>query len=87
MRQVLEQHGSLDIWRLAMKPGKPLAFGSLHGTPVLGLPGNPAAALVTFLVIALPWIRRRQGEPGAARPRGESPLSYTPLTVPTRDHG
>ncbi len=71
VRQVLEQHGSLDIWRLAMKPGKPLAFGSFHGTPVLGLPGNPAAALVTFLVIALPWIRRCQGESGDALPRGE----------------
>jgi molybdopterin molybdotransferase len=71
VRQVLEQDGILSLWRLAMKPGKPLAFGSCHGTPVLGLPGNPAAALVTFMVIALPWIRRCQGESGILMPREE----------------
>lgn len=71
VRQVLEQDGTLSLWRLAMKPGKPLAFGACHGTPVLGLPGNPAAALVTFMVLALPWIRRCQGESGTVLPRGE----------------
>ncbi|HCW91531.1 MAG TPA: molybdopterin molybdenumtransferase MoeA [Marinobacter sp.] len=85
VRQVLEQDGTLSLWRLAMKPGKPLAFGSFHGTPVLGLPGNPAAALVTFMMIALPWIRRCQGESGDALPRGEQlPAAFSHLKASPR---
>lgn len=61
VRAVLEESGELSLWRMAIKPGKPLAFGSIDGTPVLGLPGNPAAVLVTFLVVAIPYIRKRQG--------------------------
>ncbi|SFR60754.1 molybdopterin molybdochelatase [Marinobacter daqiaonensis] len=61
VRAVLEEQGELSLWRLAIKPGKPLAFGSIDGTPVLGLPGNPAAVLVTFLIAGLPYIRHCQG--------------------------
>ncbi|EON91134.1 molybdenum cofactor synthesis domain-containing protein [Marinobacter lipolyticus SM19] len=61
VRAVLEESGELSLWRMAIKPGKPLAFGSIDGTPVLGLPGNPAAVLVTFLVVGIPYIRKRQG--------------------------
>ncbi len=61
VRAVLEEHGQLSLWRMAIKPGKPLAFGSLNGTPLLGLPGNPAAVLVTFLVVGMPYIRKCQG--------------------------
>ncbi|MBW0148577.1 molybdopterin molybdotransferase MoeA [Marinobacter arenosus] len=61
VRAVLEDSGDLSLWRLAIKPGKPLAFGEIGGTPVLGLPGNPASVLVTFLMIGMPLIRKRQG--------------------------
>src|SRR5690554_4092516 len=61
VRAVLEESGELTLWRMAIKPGKPLAFGSIQGTPVLGLPGNPAAVLVTFLVVGMPYIRTCQG--------------------------
>ncbi|PCM43178.1 gephyrin-like molybdotransferase Glp [Marinobacter sp. ANT_B65] len=61
VRAVLEDSGELSLWRLAIKPGKPLAFGSINGTPVLGLPGNPAAVLVTFLIVGMPYIRSCQG--------------------------
>ena len=61
VRAVLEESGKLSLWRLAIKPGKPLAFGEVAGTPVIGLPGNPASVLVTFMVVALPYIRKRQG--------------------------
>lgn len=64
VRAVLDSQGELSLWRLAIKPGKPLAFGRLEGTPILGLPGNPAAVLVTFLVIATPFIRHCQGRAG-----------------------
>ncbi|MEH6356483.1 MAG: molybdopterin molybdenumtransferase MoeA, partial [Marinobacter sp.] len=56
-----EESGQLSLWRLAIKPGKPLAFGDIDGTPVLGLPGNPASVLVTFLMVGMPYIRQRQG--------------------------
>lgn len=61
VRVVLEEAGGLSLWRMAMKPGKPLAFGSIGDTPVLGLPGNPASVLVTFLVVGMPLIRACQG--------------------------
>lgn len=61
VRAVLETSGELSLWRMAIKPGKPLAFGTINGTPVLGLPGNPAAVLVTFLVAGMPFIRKCQG--------------------------
>ncbi|SHK03974.1 molybdopterin molybdochelatase [Marinobacter antarcticus] len=61
VRAVLEESGELSLWRLAIKPGKPLAFGSIKGTPVLGLPGNPATVLVTFLIVGMPYIRSCQG--------------------------
>lgn len=61
VRAVLEEAGELSLWRMAIKPGKPLAFGSIKDTPVLGLPGNPAAVLVTFLVVGMPYIRTCQG--------------------------
>ncbi|MEP3165780.1 MAG: gephyrin-like molybdotransferase Glp, partial [Marinobacter sp.] len=53
VRAVLEESGELSLWRMASKPGKPLAFGAMDGTPVLGLPGNPAAVLVTFMVVGM----------------------------------
>ncbi|MDX1633211.1 MAG: molybdopterin molybdotransferase MoeA [Marinobacter sp.] len=62
LRAVLEQHGQLSLWRMAMKPGKPLAFGAIGNIPVLGLPGNPASVLVTGLIICVPFIRRCQGD-------------------------
>ena len=61
VRAAMMQLGELSLWRLALKPGKPLAFGQVDGTPMLGLPGNPAAVLVTFLVIGVPVIRTLQG--------------------------
>jgi len=64
VRAVLEESGGLSLWRLAIKPGKPLAFGAVADTPVLGLPGNPAAVLVTFLVVGMPFIRVCQGRKG-----------------------
>ena len=61
MRAQLEQHGELRLWKLNIKPGKPLAYGRMDGTPLLGLPGNPASAFVTFKLIAEPYLLRLQG--------------------------
>lgn len=61
VKAAVETLGHLDIWRIAMKPGKPLAFGSVGNTPFFGLPGNPVSVFTTFCLFARPFIRRRQG--------------------------
>ena len=61
VRNALQEVGELDFWRIAIKPGKPLAFGRIGTTPFLGLPGNPVAAFVTFCLFARPFILRLQG--------------------------
>lgn len=61
VRVALEKLGSVDMWRVAMKPGKPFAFGYVNKTPFIGLPGNPVSVFVTFLLFARPWIQRSQG--------------------------
>jgi molybdopterin molybdotransferase len=61
VRSAIERGGSLVFWRLAVKPGRPAAMGVVGGTPVIGLPGNPVAAVVTFLQLARPLVLRRAG--------------------------
>lgn len=53
--------GQIDVWQIAMKPGKPLAFGRVAQVPFIGLPGNPVSAYVTCVLMALPFIRACQG--------------------------
>jgi molybdopterin molybdotransferase len=57
----LREAGELALWKLAIKPGKPLTFGHYQGVPVIGLPGNPASTLVTFGLLARPYLLRRLG--------------------------
>ena len=57
----LREEGELALWKLAIKPGKPLTFGHFRAVPVIGLPGNPASTLVTFALLARPYLLRRQG--------------------------
>ncbi|OUM07193.1 molybdopterin molybdenumtransferase MoeA [Pseudomonas syringae] len=57
----LREDGELTLWKLAIKPGKPLTFGHFRGVPVIGLPGNPASTLVTFALLARAYLLRRQG--------------------------
>lgn len=57
----LREEGELSLWKLAIKPGKPLTFGHFRGVPVIGLPGNPASTLVTFGLLTRPYLLRRQG--------------------------
>lgn len=59
---VLERLGELQFWKLAIKPGKPFAFGQLKSSYFIGLPGNPVSALVTLHQLALPMLRKLAGE-------------------------
>jgi molybdopterin molybdotransferase len=61
VRTVMAAHGSLFFWRLAIKPGRPVALGQIGQTPLIGLPGNPVAALVTFVTVARPLIEAMSG--------------------------
>jgi molybdopterin molybdotransferase len=67
VRGVLESAGDLDFWRIAVQPGKPLAVGELGGRTVIGLPGNPVSALVTFELFVRPFIRSTLGLDGDGR--------------------
>lgn len=61
-RDVLASLGArLDFWKVRMRPGAPIGFGALHGTPWIGLPGNPVSVMVTFELFVRPVIRRMQG--------------------------
>jgi molybdopterin molybdotransferase len=59
---------TLDFWQIAMRPGKPLLFGQLGATPVLGLPGNPVSAMVCAILFLLPALSRLTGLPAAPPP-------------------
>jgi len=61
VRRQVERLGSLTLWRLAIKPGKPLAFGEVRGVPFIGLPGNPTSSYVTFCLLARPFLLLAQG--------------------------
>jgi len=65
VKPVVETLGDLTLWRLAIKPGRPVALGQIkdgdRAVPIIGLPGNPAAALVTFLLFARPLILKLAG--------------------------
>jgi molybdopterin molybdotransferase len=62
-KDVLRSLGAeLHLWRILMRPGAPLGFGTLAGMPWLGLPGNPVSAMVTFELFARPLIRKQHGE-------------------------
>ncbi|MDR2000637.1 MAG: molybdopterin molybdotransferase MoeA [Zoogloeaceae bacterium] len=69
VRPAVETEGELNLWKVAMKPGKPLAFGKVGNADFVGLPGNPVAAFVTFHVLIRPFLRKCQG---ASRYRNES---------------
>ena len=61
VKNEVERLGRLDLWKLAIKPGKPLAFGSIGDTPFIGLPGNPTSVFVTFCLMARPFLLKMQG--------------------------
>jgi molybdopterin molybdotransferase len=63
VRIAIEQLGDLHLWRLRIKPGKPLAFGMIEQTPFIGLPGNPVSVFVTFCLFVAPLIKTLQGRP------------------------
>jgi molybdenum cofactor synthesis domain-containing protein len=61
VKAVLDRLGSMRSWQVAIRPAKPLAFGTVHGKPVFGLPGNPVSSMVSFELFARPALRQMGG--------------------------
>lgn len=61
VKPAVEAEGRLLMWRIAMKPGRPLAFGEVGKASFIGLPGNPVSSFVTFLVFVRPFLLKTQG--------------------------
>ncbi len=69
VRAAIEALGAIRFWKVAMKPGKPVALGRIGDVPLLGLPGNPVAALVTFAAVGRPLLDRMGGADHVPPPR------------------
>ncbi|OAN50243.1 molybdopterin molybdenumtransferase MoeA [Paramagnetospirillum marisnigri] len=78
VKPAVMSQGSLHFWRLAIKPGRPVALGEVLGTPFIGLPGNPVAVMVTFMLVARPMVLRLMGasQTGLARFPVEAGFSF-----------
>ena len=78
MKPVLSELGTIDFWAIAIRPGRPLAFGELtdrdRRVPIFGLPGNTVSALVTFEIFVRPALLRMQGRANVSRPRARARL-------------
>ena len=82
--QLLREEGEVGFWKLALKPGKPMTFGSYRDIPFMGLPGNPVSTLVTFALLSRPYILRCMGMQEVA-PRGfPVPVDFAVTTAGTR---
>jgi molybdopterin molybdotransferase len=83
VREALVAAGAeLHLWKVNMRPGKPITFGSLEGRPVFGLPGNPVSAMVTFELFVRPALLALQGRRRLDRPRVQAVAAGT-----TTNHG
>ncbi len=75
VKNVLEKLGKINFWRVAMKPGKPQAYGIADGKPIFGLPGNPVSSLVVFELFVRPALLKMAGHTDLLRPTFKAALS------------
>ena len=75
VKNVLEKLGKINFWRVAMKPGKPQAYGIADGKPIFGLPGNPVSSLVVFELFVRPALLKMAGHRALLRPTFKAVLS------------
>lgn len=84
VKQVLSELGEIELWRVAMQPAKPFAFGLVHGTPLFGLPGNPVSVAVAFEQFARPGLLHMMGSHLTHRPRVQGVLTESVSTDPEK---
>ena len=77
IKPAVQQLGSLDLWQIAIKPGKPFAHGKVGAAHFIGLPGNPVSSFVTFLVLVRPFLLRLQGGTQLAARSIAAPAHFT----------
>ncbi|MNM24871.1 Molybdopterin molybdenumtransferase [compost metagenome] len=86
IKPAVEAEGRLNMWQIAVKPGKPLAFGEVKDAFFVGLPGNPVSSFVTFLLFVRPFILRLQGVAGPLAPRSyKLPAAFERLKADKRN--
>jgi molybdopterin molybdotransferase len=85
VRDVLQKLGQVDFWKVAVKPGKPLAFGTIEGRPFFGLPGNPVAVTVTFELFVRPALLKMAGRKTLTRPEVEAVFADEYHQAPGRE--
>jgi molybdopterin molybdotransferase len=73
IKPAVQQLGTLDLWQIAMKPGKPFAHGRIGDAHFIGLPGNPVSSFVTFLLLVRPFLLKLQGATRLAPPAIQLP--------------
>lgn len=76
VRIALERIGKLSLWKLAIKPGKPFAYGEVGGKPFFGLPGNPVSAFVNFALLVRPCLEHMMGTSGLNRAQWHLPAAF-----------
>jgi molybdopterin molybdotransferase len=86
VKEAVEELGHIDLWRVAMQPGKPLVLGAIGSTPFVGLPGNPVSAHVCFEQFVRPAIRKMRGCRDLLRPEIRASLTETITKHPGRLH-
>ena len=84
VKDVLEQIGKMDFWKVAMRPGAPQTHGTIGGTPFFGLPGNPTSTMVGFELFVRPVILKMQGHSALDRPRHAVTLAHDVKKKPDR---
>ncbi len=84
VKAAIDQLGKIESWKIKMKPGKPLVFGHIASTPIIGLPGNPVSSFVTFLLFVAPALRKLQGLRNLSPSSQQLPLGFAVSKAQTR---
>ena len=82
---IVGKEGTLDFWKVAIKPGKPLVYGRIFDVPILGLPGNPVSSFVTFELFARPAILKLSGSTSHFEPQTQAKLTHPVQLNKTRE--
>lgn len=87
MRAAISSQGQLELWKLALKPGKPFAYGRVNDKPLFGLPGNPVSAFVTFVLLVRPCLLRMSGVENCLPRQYLLPAGFTrPVSGPRQEY-
>jgi molybdopterin molybdotransferase len=84
IKPAVQALGELNLWQIAMKPGKPFAYGTVASTHFIGLPGNPVSSVVTFLLLVRPFLMRLQGVQTVTMPSAKLPAHFNWLRADKR---